>query len=221
MLGVAGLGFGARAQTTPAAEIRTRKKAEEWFRKREWAKGLKAAEPHYAAGDYISVHPPLYSYRCNRTWPKLRNFAARTNFSPFSGSHFGHQRVGHALRNQRLRRNHPVWAAKKSPAAPLLALARWPACGRYVPARVCKTGCHALQRLFYGLDAAGAVGRSSGPTLRGRQNPARQRGQALARRIGRGQWLGPELGASGQAGQRPRTRGRAGPAQGARGAGQP
>ena len=29
---VADLGFGARAQTTPAAEIRTRKKAEEWFK---------------------------------------------------------------------------------------------------------------------------------------------------------------------------------------------
>ena len=87
MLSMAGLDFGARAQTTPAAEIWTRKKAEKRFRKREWARGLKAAEPHYAAGEYISVHPPLYPYRYNRTWPKLRNFAARTNFSPFSGSH--------------------------------------------------------------------------------------------------------------------------------------
>jgi biofilm protein TabA len=41
MLGVAALGFGARAQTAPAAETWTKKKAEKWFKKREWANGLK------------------------------------------------------------------------------------------------------------------------------------------------------------------------------------
>ena len=41
MLGVAALGFSARAQTVPAAGTWTKKKAEKWFKKREWAKGLK------------------------------------------------------------------------------------------------------------------------------------------------------------------------------------
>ncbi|GAB3859389.1 hypothetical protein GCM10028822_35860 [Hymenobacter terrigena] len=41
MLGVAALGFGARAQTAPATETWTKKKAEKWFKKREWANGLK------------------------------------------------------------------------------------------------------------------------------------------------------------------------------------
>jgi len=41
LLGVAALGFTARAQTAPAAETWTKKKAEKWFKSRVWANGLK------------------------------------------------------------------------------------------------------------------------------------------------------------------------------------
>ncbi|WP_210516996.1 YhcH/YjgK/YiaL family protein [Hymenobacter terricola] len=41
LLGLAALGFGARAQTTPAPETWTKKKAAKWFKSRAWANGLK------------------------------------------------------------------------------------------------------------------------------------------------------------------------------------
>ena len=40
-LGIAALGFTARAQTAPTAETWTKKKAEKWFKSRVWANGLK------------------------------------------------------------------------------------------------------------------------------------------------------------------------------------
>ena len=41
LLGIAALGVGARAQTAPATETWTKKKANKWFNSRVWANGLK------------------------------------------------------------------------------------------------------------------------------------------------------------------------------------
>lgn len=41
LVGMAVSGFAARAQTAPAAEVWTKKKAEKWFKSRAWANGLK------------------------------------------------------------------------------------------------------------------------------------------------------------------------------------
>ena len=41
VLGLAVLGFSAHAQTAPAADIWTKKKADKWFKSRAWANGLK------------------------------------------------------------------------------------------------------------------------------------------------------------------------------------
>lgn len=41
LLGLAELGFSAHAQTAPAADTWTKKKADKWFKSRAWAHGLK------------------------------------------------------------------------------------------------------------------------------------------------------------------------------------